>query len=119
MHTTTIAYSTPPGFTPPALPTTVSGVHQAIDARPAPRTAPRPASSASRPARHDDGAPDHVAFGLSWRLYLAAVVVSAIMLVLIGTHGGPNRVDAMIPAAVVFGVSLTGLADYARRGADR
>ena len=118
MHST-IAYSTPPGFTPPAMPTTVSGTHRAIDARPVTRDEWGARPAATRLPRHDDGAPADVAFGLSWRLYLAAVVVSAIMLVLIGTHGGARRLDALVPAAVVFGVSLTGLADYARRGAER
>lgn len=121
---TFIHYATPPGWQPrPTLPT-LRRAHVPTAPQVGRGSASRPQPAARvgwRPERPDPSDRDeqYAAFGLPWQTYLVAAVCGVALLVLAAVRladGVPAEAPA-IGAVVTVGVSLWGLADYARAGA--
>lgn len=122
---TFIHYATPPGWRPRRpLPTLTRvrtplapALRRGSSGRPQPEPRPR-----VRPEPDYDGPQDddrHAMFGLPWQSYLAAALASLVLLLLAVwrmAHGAPADFPA-VAAVVGLGLSLWGLADYARAGA--
>lgn len=112
---TLIHYATPPGWRPrPTLPTL-----RRETPRPRPQPAPR---TGVRPDPEDTRPDPYAQMGMAWQVYFLGTFMAASVAVsstwMVARHGWASpAVPVLMLAAVMFGVCLGGLRDYARLGA--